>query len=101
MLEQTLGDHPVLAGAGPREQLLVAAWLAGHPAERTRAAYPADLAGWLAWLDQHQIDVLAMTRTHLDLYVCAQLAAGAAAASSMTGGCRCCPRSTSTPPLTT
>jgi integrase/recombinase XerD len=81
LLADTLAEHPVLARHGRREQLLVAAWLAGQPAPRTRAAYAGDLAGWLAWLHEHRVDVLAVTRLHVDLYVRAQLAAGGASSS--------------------
>jgi integrase/recombinase XerD len=69
LLARTVAEHPVLAAAGPREQLLAATWLAGHRAARTRRAYAADLAGWLGWLAGHGLDVLAATRVHLDVYV--------------------------------
>ncbi|MEO7195632.1 MAG: tyrosine-type recombinase/integrase [Pseudonocardiaceae bacterium] len=81
LLIQTRGEHPALAGVGEREQLLAATWLAGHRSPATRTAYAKDLAGWLGWLAQHGLDVLAVRPLHVRLWTRGQLDTGAAAAS--------------------
>lgn len=78
LITQTAAEHPALATLPAREQLLAAAWLATHPAPRTRRAYAGDLASWLAWLTELDVDVLGATRLHVDLWVRAQLDTGAA-----------------------
>lgn len=82
LLEQVRAEQPMLAGLGDREQLLAAAWLIGYRSARTRAAYAADYTGWVAWLTQRGVDVLAARRTHVDLWA-HQLAAAGAASSSI------------------
>lgn len=81
LIEQTTAEHPVLVGTGTRAQLLVGAWLASHRAAQTRAAYARDLAAWLRFLVERQVDVLAPTQVHVDLWARAQAEAGAAATS--------------------
>ncbi len=81
LLAQTRGEHPALAGAGEREQLLAATWLAGHRSPATRAAYAKDLAGWLDWLGGHHLDVLTARTLHVQLFTRTQLDTGAAPAS--------------------
>lgn len=81
LVEQTLVEHPVLVGTGGREQLLAAAWLARFRSARTRTAYAHDLVGWLRFLVEHRVDVLAATRVHVDLWVRRQLDAGSAGSS--------------------
>ncbi len=73
------GSPGELAPASQREQLLAAAWLAGHRSRATRAASVQDLAGWLDWLAQHDLGVRTL---HVQLFTRAQLDASAAPASS-------------------
>lgn len=80
-MARTAAEHPVLAGLPEREQLLAAAWLAGQRSPRTRRAYAGDLAAWLAWLAELDVDVLGATRLHVDLWVRAQTDTGAAAST--------------------
>lgn len=83
LLDQVLGEHPQLAVAGEREQLLGAAWLVGYRSARTRRAYAGDYLAWLTWLTDRGVDVLAARRAHVDLWV-TQLQASGAAASTIT-----------------
>lgn len=82
LLERVRAEQPMLAELGDREQLLAAAWLIGYRSARIRAAYAADHTGWVAWLTQRGVDVLAARRTHVDLWA-HQLAAAGAASSSI------------------
>ena len=75
-------EHPVLAAHQARERLLAATWLAGYRAARTRRAYASDLAAWLDWLRGTGVDVLAVRRVHLDLWVRHLLDHGAASSST-------------------
>lgn len=79
LLAQVLGEHPQLAVAGEREQLLAASWLVTYRSARTRRAYAGDYLAWLAWLTDRGVDVLAARRAHVDLWVHQQQTAGAAA----------------------
>jgi Phage integrase, N-terminal SAM-like domain len=81
MLARLDTEHPALAGHPDRDQLLAAAWLATHRSTRTRRAYANDLAAWPHWLREVDVDVLAVRRIHVDLWVRLLLDAGAAAAS--------------------
>jgi integrase/recombinase XerD len=74
-------ELPHVAGFGQREELLAAAWLMSLRAARTRRAYANDLRGWLTWLGEREIDVLAAGRVHADLWVAGQLENGAEASS--------------------
>ncbi|WP_445189233.1 tyrosine-type recombinase/integrase [Pseudonocardia sp. Cha107L01] len=74
-------EHPVLAGWPTRERVMAATWLAGYRSARTRRAYAADLAAWLAWLTDRRIDVLSVRRIHVDLWTRGLLDAGAASSS--------------------
>lgn len=78
MLATLAAEHPALAGWPVRERVMAATWLAGYRSVRTRRAYARDLATWLAWLDAHQVDVLAARRVHVDLWTRDLLDAGAA-----------------------
>lgn len=49
--------------------------------QRTRRPYFGDLRTWLAWLDERGVDVLAVGREYVDLWVRAQQDAGGEAAS--------------------
>ena len=66
MLPAAVSPLPVPA-AGDVERL-VAAWLLGDPAERTRLAYGRDLAGWLAFCRAYDIEALVAERVHIDAY---------------------------------
>jgi site-specific recombinase XerD len=81
LLARVRAELPAVAGLDPREELLAAAWLTSLRSARTRRAYAGDLRGWLAWLDERGIDVLAAGRVHVDLWVTGQLGQGAEAAS--------------------
>lgn len=75
-------EHPVLAQLPVRERLLAAAWLGSYRSARTRRAYAGDLAAWLEWLREIDVDALAVRRVHVDLWVRQLLDAGAAASST-------------------
>lgn len=47
---------------------LVAAWLASYASANTRQAYARDVRDWLAFTDEHDVDPLAATRPHVDIY---------------------------------
>jgi integrase/recombinase XerD len=49
-------------------EVLAGAFLAGYSSERTRAAYRADLADFLAWCAAHGADPLAVDRSQVALY---------------------------------
>jgi integrase/recombinase XerD len=50
-----------------RAALLAAAFLAGY-AGRTRESYATDLKQWGAWCAEHDVEVLAATRAHVQVY---------------------------------
>jgi site-specific recombinase XerD len=75
-------EHPGLRALPAREQLLVAAWLAGYRSPRTRRAYALDLTAWLDWLHRLDVDVLDARRIHVDLWVRHLVDHGAAASST-------------------
>jgi len=100
LTDRARAELPVLAQMEEREQLLAAAWLAGLRSPRTRRAYAADLAGWLAWLRLRGIDALAAARVHVDLWASVQLER-VRRPQPCGGDCRRCRRSTSTAPRRT
>ena len=79
LLARVRAELPAVAGLGPREELLAAAWLTSRRSPRTRRAYAGDLRGWLAWLEERGVDVLAAGRVHVDLWVAGQTGQGAEA----------------------
>ncbi len=81
LLARVRAELPAVAGLGPREELLAAAWLTSLRSSRTRRAYAGDLRGWLAWLEERGVDVLEAGRVHVDLWVAGQAGQGAEAAS--------------------
>ena len=81
LLARVRAELPAMAGLGPREELLAAAWLMSLRSARTRRAYAGDLRGWLAWLEERGVDVLEAGRVHVDLWVAGQQGQGAEAAS--------------------
>jgi site-specific recombinase XerD len=81
LLARVRTELPAVAGLGPREELLAAAWLTSLRSARTRRAYAGDLRGWLAWLGERGVDVLAAGRVHVDLWVAGQQDQGAEASS--------------------
>lgn len=48
---------------------LLGAWLASYASPSTRAAYRTDLRIFLAFLDQHDLDLLEVRRRHLDVFL--------------------------------
>ncbi|MDP9165099.1 MAG: tyrosine-type recombinase/integrase [Actinomycetota bacterium] len=48
---------------------LATAFLAGYGSANTRVAYARDLAAFGAWCAEHDLDVLTVTRAHVDLYL--------------------------------
>lgn len=54
---------------------------AGYRSARTRRAYAGDLAGWLSWLAECDVDGLAARRVHVDLWTREQLGSGIAGSS--------------------
>lgn len=78
VLEHMTAELPALGGRGDRDRLLLATWLLGRRSARTRRAYLGDVAGWLDWLAERDVDVLEARRVHVDLWVSVQLAGGAA-----------------------
>ena len=81
LVGQAVLELPALAQLPTREQLLLSAWLVSLRSARTRRAYFADLFGWLAFIQPRGVDLLAARRVHADLWVRAQLQAGAEASS--------------------
>jgi site-specific recombinase XerD len=81
MVARALGELPALACLGDREQLLAATWLTSLRSARTRRAYFADLRAWLGWLDRREVDVLAASRAHVELWVAQQSDAGVESSS--------------------
>lgn len=81
VLEHMTTELPALARRGQRDRLLLATWLLGLRSARTRRAYLGDVAGWLDWLAERNVDVLDARRVHVDLWVSVQLSAGAAESS--------------------
>lgn len=63
--------HSALVQPGIRwtATTLAQAFLAGYGSEHTRLAYGRDLAVFGAWCTVHDLDVLAVARVHVDLYV--------------------------------
>lgn len=61
---------------------LAGAWLAGYRSLATRNAYRSDLRKWLAYCEQHDLDPLAIRRSHVELFA-RQLEADGGAASSV------------------
>lgn len=82
MLGRFAAEHPVLTTLPARERLLAAAWLASYRSARTRRAYAGDLAVWLDWLREIDVDVLHARRVHVDLWVRQLLDARAAGSST-------------------
>lgn len=62
-------------------EALVGTWLDSHRSANTRAAYAADLAGFLSWCDTAGLRPLDATSPDLDRYRQACLAAGASAST--------------------
>ena len=69
------GDPAVLLTAPvdevPAEQRSVAIalrFIAQYDSKNTRAAYERDLRDWFEWCGAHDVDVLAVRRTHVNLY---------------------------------
>lgn len=58
LLSRLDAEHPALAGLPARERLLAAAWLGSYRSPRTRRAYAGDLAAWLDWLREIDVDTL-------------------------------------------
>jgi site-specific recombinase XerD len=81
LLTRVLGELPLIAQHGEREQLLAAAWLTSLRSPRTRRAYSGDLRAWLSWLAERDVDVLQAGRVHADLWVSGQQDRGAEASS--------------------
>lgn len=81
VLEHMAAELPALRRRRERDRLLLATWLLGLRSARTRRAYLGDVAGWLDWLAERDVDVLAARRVHVDLWVSVQLSAGAADSS--------------------
>ena len=81
VLGRARAELPVTGGPGEREQVLVAAWLAGLRSAQTRRVYAGDVAAWLSWLAARDTDVLEAGRVHVDLWAATWLDAGAAASS--------------------
>lgn len=75
-------QHPALSGLPTRERLLAAAWLGSYRSTRTRRAYAGDLAAWLGWLREIDLDTLGVRRVHVDLSVRQLHDTGAAASST-------------------
>lgn len=82
LLSRLDAEYPVLAQLPTRERLLAAAWLGSYRSARTRRAYAGDLAAWLDWLHELDLDVLGARRVHVDLWVRQLLDTGAAASST-------------------
>jgi site-specific recombinase XerD len=81
LVDRVAAELPALVELGPRERLLVAAWLVSLRAARTRRAYLGDFLVWQRFCAQREVDVLAAGRVHVDLWVTVQADAGAEAAS--------------------
>lgn len=63
---------PVLPTARDNAKIhaeLLGAWLASYGSPSTRSAYRTDLRLFLAFLDQHDLDLLDARRRHLDLFL--------------------------------
>ncbi|KWX01335.1 Integrase family protein [Carbonactinospora thermoautotrophica] len=71
---------PGSAGSRPTVERLAAAFLLSHQGN-TREAYQRDLAHFAAWCARHEVDMLAVTRAHLDAYTEQQRRDGAAPAT--------------------
>ena len=64
--------------AGDPVRALVAAWLLGFGSVHTRRSYAGDVAGWLAFCDEHGLDPLTARRPHIDVWARSLEAAGQA-----------------------
>ena len=56
------------ASTNDRHRAVIGAWLASLRSENTRTAYRGNVATFVAWLDAHRLDLLAVERQHVDLY---------------------------------
>jgi len=65
LLSRLAVEHPMLSELPARERLLAAAWLGSYRSARTRRAYAGDLAAWLDWLREIDLDVLHARRAQL------------------------------------
>jgi site-specific recombinase XerD len=81
MVDRAIDELPALACLADRERLLAATWLTSLRSARTRRAYSADLRGWLGWLAERELDVLNVSRVHVELWVAQQTDVGAEASS--------------------
>jgi integrase/recombinase XerD len=73
LLRRLRAELPTIGRLGEPEQVLVTAWLTGLRSARTRRAYAADVAAWLAWLTERGTGALAAGRVHVDLWAATQL----------------------------
>jgi site-specific recombinase XerD len=72
---------PAVLAADDRLTRLTAAWLLSAGSSHTRRAYRTDLAQWAAWLDDHDIPLMAPARGHVDAFSAELGALGAAPAT--------------------
>ena len=54
--------------SGQPLRLLLAAWLAGYKAPRTREVYDISVRQWIVWCASHDVDPLQAVRAHLELW---------------------------------
>lgn len=61
---------PVVAGIsnGERHEQLIRAWLASYGSDNTRTAYRGDLLLFLEYLDISELDLMAVRRSHVDVF---------------------------------
>lgn len=61
-------DQTDLISTEQRRRELLGAWLASLRSANTRSAYARDMTRFLAFLDEHDLDLLHVRRSHIDLY---------------------------------
>lgn len=66
---------------GQRHEQLIRAWLASYASENTRAAYSYDVVLFLTYLDASNLDLLAVRRSHVDVFARLREQAGDSAAT--------------------
>ena len=77
LVTRITAELPAIAELHTTEQVVVAAWLAGLRSPRTRRAYAADVTGFARWCHIRGVEMLAVGRTHVDMWVLEQTDTGA------------------------
>lgn len=75
---------PVVAGPpnGERHEQLIRSWLASYGSENTRTAYRNDITLFLEYLDTSGLDLLEVSRSHVDVFARIREQAGDSAATT-------------------